>query len=388
MWHLIKSELLRFRAVAVALAVGVLLLLRGSMSIYPLFAADAAKTSITLLVCVVLGLSLGLYQLGSYRPSGQWTYLIHRPLGPKRIFLALAGAGLCLIFFVLVLPVLLMTAYLELAGSQWVDSRHYLLGPYLFGLTAAFYFAGAFIVLSRSRAAFLAVGITVFFLTREAEGAWIFVPQALVLLWLGGLCLAAFKPDLSTHVKKPWAVAAGTLALGYAFFWCASLGVGVAYSMGVIVKEHGIFGLSTFAWNDYFPPGTSEYVGYQNGRGALAHGLDPEALAAAGLEGEALANARHLQAQTALAEVFEVPGPRIARYPVRHQLLFSDQRHELVDDEAEVLWLFSHDLMLFQGIDVRSGEGVGWMGLDGPVEGSAPAIAAESRFPEVPVVVG
>ena len=46
------------------------------------------------------GLLFGLLQMGLHKRPGGWAYLIHRPLSPIRIFLALSNAALCLMALV------------------------------------------------------------------------------------------------------------------------------------------------------------------------------------------------------------------------------------------------------------------------------------------------
>ena len=128
-------------------------------------------------------------------------------------------------------------------------------------------------------------------------------------------------------------------------------------ALGTIFREHGITGLATFAWDDYFPAGTVEHTGYLDSTAVLAHGL---AAAPA-------ARRDHLLRQVELADVFAVPGPRVARFPTRHQLMFADRYLVLDEKDGDVRWTFSHDDMAFHGRAGRSGEPAGWLGRRGRV---------------------
>ncbi len=380
---LFSSELIRFRTLALSAALGHLLALRLALAAGPPFSGEAARSGLALFVYATLGLALGLYQLGSARRPGQWTFLIHRPLAPGRIFAALTGAGLTLLGGVVALPLLLLTLYVQLATPQWVDGRHYLLALAAWGVAGSCYLLGAFVALSRSRAAFLAGALVLFFLTREAPGLSLFVPMLLALVWLGLLARAAFKPDLATPLSRPWAVVASALPIGYALFRACAAAVLMASSLGTIVAEKGVGGLSSFAWNDYFPAGTLDHVDYLDERSALEHGLAESQGDPASAE-----RRRHLRAQLPLASAFEL-GPRgVEHFADRHQLMPADRQHDLFDDKAGVRWSFQHGPMLFQGLDVRTGQAVGWLGLGGPFTGSAQDVPAGQRFPEVPFTDG
>ena len=368
MWHLIKLELLRFRRLGLALAVAHLVILRMVSGFGDFFAPSGAKIALGLLVYAAAGLVFGLYQMGSYRKVNQWAYLIHRPLAPKKIFLALATSAALWFAGVLVLPQLLMTFYVDALTPAWVDLRHYALIPYLFGITLSFYLAACFISLSQSRGAFLVALLPYFFLTRLAEGMWVFLPLVAVLAWLAYLAASAFRPDLSSPPRRFLPVTARALPMQYALFWILVGITTVSYQTVVVFQEEGLSGYATHAWNDHFPDGTYLNAQYQYGADALAHGLLHETSE----------RGRHLRKQIELAEVLEV-SPRIEKFPRRGQPLFMDSGPPLVDEEHGIIWTFSHDRMLFHGRDQESGAAVGWLGLDGR--------GAENPFESIPLVL-
>ena len=380
MWHLMKSELLRFRGLALGFALAHLLLLRVVSMFTDLYLPSMAKLMPGVVLYSLCGLILGIYQYGSYRSINRWTYLIHRPLQPWRIFLALSGAGALLLFLVIGMPWVLVTALVDGLAGQWVDLRHYWMGAFLFGTSLSFYLAGAYITLSKAKAALVALGLPVFFLTWHAVGLWIFVPQLAVVLALAALALSVFKPDLSTPVRKPAAVAVNAVALQLVFLMAVTALSGTLFQVGLITSLHGVKGFSVHDWSSYFPEGTYGYVDYSTGQPekVLAHGL-------------ALLDSEHgefLKRQLALTETASVP-LHAKRYPapVRHQLLHADRNLVLVDEEHEEVWTFRHDRMLFEGRSTTSGASAGWLGVRGPGEAEN-TVAETERFERVPLVLG
>lgn len=373
MWHLLNSELVRFRRPAIGFALAHLVVL-GYLAGGDLFAPSLPRIAVGLLVYALGGLLLGLYQMRTHARPNRWTYLVHRPLAPRRIHLALTGAAAAVLLVAVTLPQLLVVAGVEMFTTQPVDGRHLLLVVFVFGTAFSFYLAGAFIALSPTRGALLVLALPLFFLTRDAVGAWVLVPLAVVLLWLAWLSLAAFKPDLAAPLRRPRAVIAAALPMQYALFWLLVAGLGVGYQMGIIFHQAGWRGPAVFAWDDYFPDGSYDHVVYLDGAAALTHGL---ATADGG-------RAAELRGQIRLADVAEIR-PRHDALPVRHQPLFMDRSPVLVDEETGVRWSFQHDPMLFFGRDLRTGAPVGWLGPEGRLGMAEPSVTTP-RFPAVPRV--
>ncbi|MEM9555064.1 MAG: hypothetical protein AAGC60_12455 [Acidobacteriota bacterium] len=379
MLHLLRSELMRFRTLAFSFALGHLVLLAVVDSAADLLAPDALRLALSTALYAVLGLAFGLVQMRSRARSEQWIYLLHRPLEPRGIFAALATAAALCALLVIGLPLLLMILKLDVLGAQWVDLRHYGLPFFAVGVSLAFYFGGCFIALSPSRAAFLVLVLPLFFLTRQADGLWIYAVQAVVLCWLALLAASAFQPDVSLLPCRPAVLAAATAPVAYAAFWALAIGIHLSWSLGTIFIEHGPRGLSTFAWNDYFPEGTMPHVDYLDGTRALMH-----ALAAEDTEPRLVS----LRDQLELADVLELRGLDLQRgqlvHAARHQPLFADRGASLVDADRAVRWSFSHDRMLFHGLSMRTGESVGWLGASGDRATSPSELL---RFASVPTAV-
>ena len=373
MWHLVLSELIRFRSLAVPFAVAHFLLLRflgGSA----LFVPSILKLMLGALLYSLIGLIFGLYQIGSYRRRNQWAYLVHRPMAPRRIFLALSAAAGLLLTAVVVMPLVLMTVYVDFMTHAWVDGRHYLLPLFVFGLVLSFYWVGSLIALSASRAAFLVGLLPILFLNWQGEGLWIFVPQFLVVAWLGYLVASAFKPDLSRHVARPLAVMATAISLQVVMLGIVSGVVMIALQAGAAYQRHGWRSLSVQDWSTHFADGTYEAASYAREAGLFRHGLAESSSP----------RSAHLLNQVALADIHGVHR-LVYGYPRRHQLYFMDKTLTLNDEERGVQWTFSHDRMMFYGQDAQSGVPVGWLGTQGVIDDETAASAnGDLRFPGVP----
>ncbi|MEO1082800.1 MAG: hypothetical protein AAFY88_01020, partial [Acidobacteriota bacterium] len=273
MEHLIRSELVRFRTAAIGFAVLHLLVLRISMTITPLFAGDAAKTSLAVLAYGLLGLGLGLYQMSTYRRGHLWAWLVHRPMAVGRIFAALATAAAALLLLVVAAPALLLTLYVDWLTPTYVDLRHYAMLPYLFGYTFCCYGLGALVATHPRRASALVGVLLIFFLSREASGLWIFATLIAVTVWILTLAWSAFRPSPSSPEKRRLAVLGTALPAAYAIFWILVAGILFARSIWIIFEEHGPLGFQTFAWNDYWGEGELPHVTYLDPDDAMAHGL-------------------------------------------------------------------------------------------------------------------
>jgi len=371
MYPLLVSELLRFRAAALAASLVHTALLIGLAAFTDLFTPSPAKLGIGLFAYATLGSLLGIYQLGTYRRLGSWTYLVHRPLAPARIYLALAGAAGLLLLAVVALPLLGVTLVLG-AGQAAVDVRHFLMTPFVLGIALCYYLAGAFLVLSPSHARFLLLLLPGLFLCPQPSPAAAFATLALVLAWLGFLASSAFKPDLSTHLERPLAVTAFALPVQLTLLPALSFAALFVYSFAVAASEEGWRSFAAFSWSDYFAEGTYQRTEYHDSGKALALGLK--------LSGSDRARALLLELDRESA--IEVT-PRAAAPARRGQLMHLDRDQVFEDAAHGILFTFSHDRMAFAGREIRSGKSAGWFGPDARSDGDAPA----SRFESVPAVV-
>ncbi len=122
---LIRSEWRRFRRLVLTVTIVhglALLLMSRTANLLQLAFWDH---TVFLAVYMLLGLVLGAAQVGSYRPSSKWVWLIHRPLAPARIFTALAVSALVMLGIAVVAPLVIFLVATDVITTQVVDVRHY-----------------------------------------------------------------------------------------------------------------------------------------------------------------------------------------------------------------------------------------------------------------------
>ena len=93
MGSLFASELRRFRGPALVAAAVHFLVLGVVAAGDELFHPSPSRLAVAAMAYALAGLLLGFYQVGSYRRGQLWTFLVHRPLAPQRIFFAFAAAA-------------------------------------------------------------------------------------------------------------------------------------------------------------------------------------------------------------------------------------------------------------------------------------------------------
>jgi hypothetical protein len=97
MIDLLKAELLRFRWWATGCVILQLVVLGFLTRVVDLAQQPEMVYQVFASAYGALGLLLGLYQMGGYRRPNTWLNLLHRPIAPWKIALALTGAGAVLL---------------------------------------------------------------------------------------------------------------------------------------------------------------------------------------------------------------------------------------------------------------------------------------------------
>lgn len=359
MWNLFKAELLRFRGWAIALC-GVHLLVLGFMT----RVVDLAQQPLLVHrsiggVYVLVGLLLGLYQMGGYRRPNAWLNLLHRPVPSWKIAGALFGAGTVLLVLAVALPILAIAGYQETMTARVVDVRHWLLPLAAMLLASCGYLAGGYCMLGGRRYSACALVLLPLLLVSSATGAGALAVQALVMLWLGGMTLAAFKPDLSAPPRSLPATIATALPLQMSLYLLILL-LGFGVEMLWIMQ-------GSHPRNRPTPP-----IG-----GAIeTERFEDKALLLAGLANSKRPDAALLREQVALSETYGI-GVQVPRLPL-HGELTNVAPMEFDDSERRVRWVFSHDSMRFDGYSLVDGRSVGSLGVG----------AAGTAFPTPVLPVG
>ena len=330
MKDLFKGELLRFRAVAIA-TVAIHLVALGFMSrLVDLAQQPKLVYQVIAMVYVVLGLLLGLYQMGSYRRANHWLNLLHRPLHRLRIAGALCGAGGVVLVVAIGLPILAIAGYQEAFTARVVDLRHWLLPLAAVLVAACGYLAGAYAALASRRYAVAAAMLPAAFLFTQAAGVAALAVQAIVLLVLAVLVGIAFKPQVEEPPRHPLAVAATALPVQVGVYFLLWM-LGTGYEIGLTaVGAHPLNGGQ---------PAADGYI--QAGR------MEPKERLLAGLASSRDPEAPLWREQVALSDVFVVYPMR--DLPQRGQLTGTMQPLEFGESGRPVTWTFSHDRMRFVG---------------------------------------
>lgn len=364
MYDLFKSEVMRYRLWALALA-GLHLVVAAFMNrLVDLLQQPLLVYRGFAVLYVLVGLLLGLYQMGNYRKPNQWLYLLHRPLPAARIYVSLLAASALLLFVAIVLPLLLTIIGADALTARSVDLRHYLMPVAAFAVAFACYLVGAYAMLAPTRLAAVALVLPALAFVTEASGLSVLLMLGVSIAWLAYVAYRAFKPDLASFPKPPLATTAtaGLFVIGcyVVLLWTLKLGF-----------EFGLMALGVHPLNG--PPPAGGYV-----EASVAKGSD---LFRAGLGDGKDETTTLLREQVGIAESYSL-GPSLKEFPVRHQLT-NIMPLEFDDETANTRWTFSHDAMLFRGIDLRTRRGAGWLGTQGIITG-APTTAM--RFDSPPLV--
>ncbi len=354
MFDLIKSELLRFRGWAAALA-GVHLIALGFMSRL----VDMAQQPLIVHwvlggVYALVGLLFGLYQLGSYRKPSQWLNLLHRPLPPQRIAAALGISAALLLALAIALPIALVALWQDTMTARVIDLRHWLLPLSAWLIALCAWLVGAFSALRGVRHAGTALVLLSWIIASRAFGFGVLAVEGIVLAWLVALLLGAFKPDLSAPPRSVAGTLLAALPLSMAAYLLVMLCFIVFESVWIAQGSHPNNTTTP-------PPGGHNFV----------EKLDNRSRMLAALQGSHDPDAALLREQVRLSD----PQGIDVQVPVlpRRNELANFRPMEFDDGRRNVRWIFSHDDMRLHGYDLAMRKSVGVVGVG----------AANAPFPAV-----
>lgn len=343
MFELYKAECRRFRWLALAAGgvhASVLLFfdrvvdpLQQPVMIYQLVGA----------VYAVAGVLLGLYQCGTYARVNHWIALLHRPLAPSRILVAVIGAGATMLSLAILLPLILLLVSHDMIGARFVDLRHWelILSGELLGLIG--FFAGAYAMLSPRRYGWLIAFLALLPAVSAATGWRALLFQAMLAAVLALMVATVFKPDLEAPPRRGAAMVltAGVLAL------CAHralllVGDFLFQALWIVSGTHPL---------NSVPP-----------KGGI---IEATRVDGADLFEAALATRHDRQAslwreQVRMSEVFELPTAQ-EWLPVRGELT-NVVPMEFDDEKRGIRWTFSHDSMAYRGIRLTDYRSAGQLG--------------------------
>jgi len=348
MTDLFFSELRRFRWLALVVFVAHLLLLLFLHRVGNLLQQSYFDALPMLFIYMAVGLTLAVLQIGSYRKPGQWTWLIHRPLAPARIFTALALSSLALLAFAIVLPMLLLLLGTEFLTTRVVDLRHYLMPVHVLGFTLMAWMAGAHACVSRSRAAIAVFFAPLLLALHLASTVVLLLPVSLALGWLSYITLRSFRANRDAPIRGTTTLIVTALPLQIGLFLLCVVLWRFLFVSGSIL-------LGVDPLNTDFPP-----------KGGLiaTQRAEPATEIVLGLNQSADPRAASWREQLPLLEAIRI-GPYLTRFPVRQQLSNLQLPIGWYDEERNISWTFSHDDMLFVGRNPESGAERGVLGLGG-----------------------
>jgi hypothetical protein len=358
MKDLIRSEWRRFRKLSliVALSHGLVLLLMSR--VVDVTQLPFPDQGMMLVVYMLLGLTLALLQVGSYRQTSRWLWLIHRPLPPAKIFAALALSALAQLSVAVLAPLLVFLVATDAITTQVVDSRLYVSLFLVMAFAMMAWLAGAHACTSRHKAA-VAVLLAPIILALHLASVWaLLLPVLVCLAWLVFVARHSFRADRDAPIARHSVLLLTALPLQLGFF--------------LLVFQLSKQGIAL-----------AEVLGRSPGRTVLAGDPDVDVDAmmrnigqtffAKGLDGSRDPRAATWREQLPLLKMAGLE-PDVARFSVRHQ--FGNLTRPWWDDKRHIEWTFSHDRMQFHGRDPNVGESRGWWGTHG--------LDSPERFTDIP----
>jgi len=331
MFELYKAECRRFRWWALGIgAVHAGLLLFFDRVVDPL-QQPAMVYQLVAGIYAVAGVLLGLFQAASYARINQWIALLHRPVSPRRVFVAIAGGSATMLVAAVLVPIGLLLVCHGLTGNRFVDMRHWLLG--LSGVLIALIglMGGIYAALSPRRYGWLVLLPALLPTMSMAVGWAALAVQAVVLALLALLVASVFKPDLASPPRSAVALAGTALAAAMGAYLLLTVAGDMAFqTLWIATGTHPL---------NSRPP-----------RGGVVEAIraDGAALIEAGLAASQDREARLWREQVRLSETFEV-SPTIKWLPVRGELT-NVAPMEFDDERRGTRWTFSHDDMRFHGV--------------------------------------
>ncbi len=356
MFELFKAEWLRFRTLALALTGAHLIVLAFLTRVVDL-AQQPLVVHWTIGGChLAIGLLAGLYQMGTYRKANVWLTLLHRPMPPRRVAVAIMLACVAALAMVVAIPILLVALWQDTMTARVVDLRHWLLALSGLQLATIGYLAGAQGMLGGARRALAVLPFVMLLPMASATGPGMLALQALCVLCLAAVVLASFQPDLDAPPAHPLAEAIVAMPLQ----------IGVSLLLVLVA-----FG-AEFAWIAEGSHPNNTAVPPRGGHNEVEK-ADARTRMRLALEGSRHADAALLREQITLSDRLGIPS-QLLRLPLRHELA-NVAPMEFDDRTQGVRWVFSHDDMRFHGWRLNDRSAVGMLGVgDGQAAFPVPAV--------------
>lgn len=313
-------------------------------------------------MCVFAG-GFGVVQMKLYRRSNDWVYLLHRPVKPGTIHIALLLAGSALLILAMLLPSFLMLIVMQVDGRFGTEPRHYLIPVFAAALAMTAYGIGQFAVLGTSRLAFFAAVLACIFIYQPMLDTERLVSHTIMTVWALTIAHLSFRNDLERVPVN----ARHLLLMELPVILGCYLIVSMIFAMYAVSQRRS----STIFGN----PAADSFanVSVLDGRMQLQFAL----------QSSDHPDAEFLTQQAVLGEIVRVLPPLRASYPARHQMPLQDDKLMLLDSQENIRWQFNHSDMLYAGRNIATGAHAGWLGPDGfyTIESGMP----HSRFDSIPL---
>ncbi len=360
MYDLIRSEWRRFRWLSLFVALCHLLALLLLSRVNDVLQLGFEEQGAMLVAYVLLGLTLALLQVGSYRQTSRWLWLIHRPLAPARIFSSLALSALAQLSTAVAAPLLIFVVATDVMTTHVVDSHHYVSIFHALAFAMMAWLAGAHACTSRHKAAVVVLLAPLMLAVHLASVSWLLLPVLACLVWLIFVARHSFRANRGAPIARHSVLLLTALPLQLAFFLLVfQLSKGGVALIHLLGSTPGRTVLSTD------PDVDVEKLMRGFSQASLAQGLEAS-------------NDPRAAAWSEQLPLLEVAGlsPDIHRFPVRHQ--FGNVGQPWWDAKRNIKWTFSHDRMQFQGRNPSSGDVHGCWGTGG--SGSPQSFAEVPAF--------
>jgi hypothetical protein len=345
MIELFLSELRRFRNAAVIYFFASLVLVTVLNQLIDIATGPRGLHIVMLLLYSLSGLGFALFQFGTYRQPSRWVWLQHRPLHRAQILAGIALASCLLILAAVALPLFTVLGLQERFTQRVVDARHYAGIVYLALSAVSSWLAGAYIMLHRSRWAFVILVLPILLTVHLASYGTVLALALACNAVLLFLVYTVFRPNRHT-ADDTVATIASAVPLQLSFYIALLWGGSMLFQVGqMMVGVHPLGG-------DRVLPGGLVEAKRFDVREALLAGL-------AGVQDPRAAGWRASLHKDNTAYI----GPGMRQNAVRD--LLSTLGTIQFQDGQQGSWTFSHDRMMHHGVHRRTGAGLGWLGAGG-----------------------
>lgn len=344
MLALFKAEFIRYRFGAIFAFILQLFTLSFFAKLGPVL--EPLNQELSLLI-IVICFAFGFVQMTLHKRKNHWVFLLQRPLKSSKVYLALATAGVMNVLIAVPIAWLIIVIGFDYLTDTIIDMRHYYFSLFLAAIGILTYLIGSLTALNASRAAILTgIGLFVIF---QSVSQYILLQSSmaiLIIFYLLYLNIASFKPDLSQPLKSRLSTIMLVVPMQMMIVTLLVLSTQLFYHLPKFMLASSPSELVVEGTIDYW------------------RDLPAEQRVSFLLKSSDVDNKEWLSRQTELA-TSAVINMYSRSFGKKGQYPFRDKNFSMTDRVNNNLWVFSHDEMLLQGINNKTGKVVGWVGRTG-----------------------